>query len=296
MSALLLALAIGLFPSSSGDLSVVQTANQTAAISIAPGAQRVEMFQMTVRASCARDVTIRSIRVTHGGLGASSDIDRVYVMRAGRRVSTVSSIDPHGNTAELRLRSLLLPACSGTSLSVGADFSPDAASAGEHRLEIASSGDIDAGGSSVHLTPLVSLPAFRTVGPETGEISVTYLDLNVTPRYGSDRTVMRFQLHADGQEDQLLSSITLTNDGSASGRDLRNLLLQTGPRTVTDTADALTDDSVRLAFDPPLILKRNETRRFDLKADVRASIRRTIRFIVEEPSDVEAVPVGRFKN
>ena len=45
---------------------------------------------------------------------------------------------------------------------------------------------------------------------------------------------------------------------------------------------------VRFVLSPPLILKKNQTRLLELKADVRASRSRTIQLIIEEPGDIEA--------
>ena len=45
---------------------------------------------------------------------------------------------------------------------------------------------------------------------------------------------------------------------------------------------------MRFVLSPPLILKKNQTRLLELKADVRASRSRTIQLIIEEPGDIEA--------
>ena len=50
----------------------------------------------------------------------------------------------------------------------------------------------------------------------------------------------------------------------------------------------LDTDRVRLSFDPPFLLRRNEERLVELRADVLASRRKTIRIVLEEESDVEA--------
>jgi hypothetical protein len=56
---------------------------------------------------------------------------------------------------------------------------------------------------------------------------------------------------------------------------------------LSPTVETLTGDHVRLTFDPPLLIHRNEVRMINLLADIRASRRRTVQLLIQEPSDIE---------
>ncbi len=77
---------------------------------------------------------------------------------------------------------------------------------------------------------------------------------------------------------------------SASDADLQNLFVSFRGRAVTFLAPRMQGERVRLEFSPPLSVGKNQTLKFDLRADVRASRRRTIQFVIEAESDIEAVP------
>jgi hypothetical protein len=57
---------------------------------------------------------------------------------------------------------------------------------------------------------------------------------------------------------------------------------------VTPVLPSLEGDLAPFVFDPPLLLEHGNVYLIEVRADVRASRRRTIRLLVEEPEDVEA--------
>ncbi|PIR52842.1 hypothetical protein COU76_04310 [Candidatus Peregrinibacteria bacterium CG10_big_fil_rev_8_21_14_0_10_49_10] len=270
-----------------GQLTVVL--EQSPIRSLQPGAQRVPMLSLRFTASCSGDAEIRSVRVRRKGLGSSEDILSVYALEGNQRLTQGTHLSREGYTT-LRFRGVVVPPCGTTFIDVSADFSPDAAIAGEHSMTVERAEDIDAG--TVHVALVrkssSSVPT-RAVGPVRGNIAVSYLTVRTPVRYGTQRTLQRLQLQADGKEDHLIHSITFTNRGSARNADLQNLFLQAGRnRQVSRVEQKLSGDSIRFILDPPLLLQKNQTRLLELKADVRASRSHTINLLIEEPSDVES--------
>jgi hypothetical protein len=114
--------------------------------------------------------------------------------------------------------------------------------------------------------------------------------------YGKDRTILRLRLSASGERDLQMTRLVLTNDGSARDGDLQNIVLHDNRgRPVSPVALRLHGDRVDLFFDPPVLLLKNASKVLELHADVLASRRRTIRFLVEESADITAHEVRRSR-
>lgn len=270
-----------------GNLTVEASSHPSG--TVPPGSQRVPMLQLLLSADCTDDVVIHTISVQRRGLGLSSDIEAIYALHHGARVSNARQISRRDGLIDINLRRFTVPKCSQEEMTIYADFSQTAAIAGEHRIELIS---VDAGKATVRIDrKLGSIrPPQTTAGAPIGQISVDYLDINERIHYGSRQRVTRFTLAADNRDDHLVKAITFTNNGSARDEDLQNLFIEFRNRKVSTTARTMDDDTVRLEFDPPFALPKNETLKFSLRADIRASRSRTLQFVIEEPSDIEAMP------
>lgn len=256
--------------------------------SVPRGANRVAMMEIVLNASCDADVRVDALSLRHGGLGAATDIHRVYLHNGVRRLSRAASFSQSDQTARLRIAGLTVPRCGTETVYAYADFSVDATSGGEHRVTLHSTADISSDAVTVTLSSTGGTATARAVPANSGTITVEYLRLNRTVGYGANKVISRLRLDADNESDHLIRSITLTNDGSARDDDLRNLRIEASGRTVSGRLRSLDGDIAVFTFDPPLRLGRNASRVLQVRADVRASRRRTIRLLLEEPSDLDA--------
>lgn len=260
--------------------------------SIAPGSQRIQMIGLRMTADCTSDVPVHSISVQRRGLGANADIDSLYVSHRGARISREQDIARKDGSVQLRLRNFKIAACDSQDLAIVANYSSNASPAGEHRIELRG---VDAGKSFVRIersSGNFTTPS-RTASQSVGQVSVEYLRLTKPVRYGSKQLVSRFTLEADNKDDHSISAITMTNNGSATNEDLQNLYIEFRSRRISTYASSLVGDKAVFTFDPPIHLKKNQTLKFGLRADVRASRSRTIQFVVEEPSDIISNPIRR---
>lgn len=256
---------------------------------IAKGAQRVRILTLHFSASCEGPVTVDSLDIRRRGLGESSDIDALYAMTNGTRLHRAVGLSRTG-MAHFRFRDFTVAACQRMTVEILADFSPDAAVAGEHWFTVESSSDIHTNGSSVALlSPKRPVMQSTGGGPAAGTVAVEYLRLLNTVRYGENRTVARLQLSADGTSDHLIRSITLTNNGSARGSDLQNLYVRAGRnRRMSLLLQAMDGDTAHLVLHPPLLLQKNQKRVLEVQADIRASRTRTLQLLIELPSDIQS--------
>jgi len=254
--------------------------------SVPSGAQRVPVLDIAFTASCDADVPVREITIQRKGMGDYRDIRAVYAMDGLSRISRAHELQRRDGVVTIRLGSLMVPACGTEMITIMADFESDADIAGEHRFVIDKPSNVSAGSSTKRLrqrSERERADLLSVVADQRGKISVTYLPLLRRVTYGPRRQVMRFVLEADGIDDHRILAITLTNEGKARDLDLQNIFLPG-----TKVAASLDGDRVRLEFDPPLILRKNQDRLMTLRGSVRASRSRTLKFIIEEPSDIEA--------
>ncbi len=263
--------------------------------SVPQGASRVPMLQADLSASCESDIVVSELAVRHVGLGDLRDISGVYVLEQGKRISRATTFDSDG-IARLRLRQLQVPKCEAVSLQIVGDLSRTASPAGEHGAELRMSYDVVSTAARTELTTGNQI-TISTSPTTAGAISVKFLPVNPRLiRYGRVETVARLQLTADGSSDQLLRSITLTNNESARDFDLLNLTLQSSSQKVLSSAAArLNGKQVTLKFEPSYILKRGQTVVILLKAEIRGSITRKVQFMLEQESDLDA-SVYRSRN
>ncbi len=276
----------------SGELTVQATAALSQTVPL--GAQRVPMLTLSLKNDCSAAATVRSLQVKHGGRGDSADLSRVYVFQEGKRISRSTSFSSSTQLANLRFTPVTLAPCGQATLTILADISQDAAFTGEHRLSLER---VEAEGATVTIQTSAQSQNVNTAPQNVGGVTAEFLELPRTLRYGANRVVARMRLTADNERDQQVLSLRLTNDGSARGGDLQNIHAETNAgKTLTPVMATLDGDAVTLMFEDPFIIGRNEEHLVIVKADVRASRKRTVRFIVEEEADIVAEPYRAPRN
>jgi len=255
--------------------------------SIPRGAQRVPLLTITLNASCSADVTVDELRLHHAGLGNPEDITSLYATDGRMRLSRTTSFSGNNRTATLRLTRLTIERCTSKTVQIAADFSVSAENGGEHRAELKTVADIVAGDALVTIKADTSGATLRTAPSTSGTITVSYPPLRSTVKYGNNRTLGRLKLEADNEDDHAISSITLTNEGKARDTDLQNLYLETSAgEKISGTLRKLDGDKAVFVFSEPFILEKNQARVLEVKGNVRAASKKTIRFEVEEASDI----------
>ncbi|MDD5623428.1 MAG: hypothetical protein PHI23_01820 [Candidatus Peribacteraceae bacterium] len=126
--------AAGTSPSGQGTLTAVVQTLQSG--SVPPGAQRVPMLLLTLSASCGEEIPVTGLTLRHRGMGETSDLEAVYVMRGGQRLTRGRTFSSRDGRLRIDLRDFSVPACGTSQLTVLADFASSAAPAGEHRMVI----------------------------------------------------------------------------------------------------------------------------------------------------------------
>ena len=261
--------------------------------SIVRGAQRVPFLHVTLESTCGAPTNIDSLTVHHRGRGFASDIGGIYAMADGKRVSRPASFSARTKTAVIRLRGFTIPACGRRTITIMGDISPDAATGGEHSLTVLSKDDIATDAKNITLIAPSSAPSASIAPSQQGVLSVSYLSLPKRITYGTDRTVLRVKLESDSRSSHLIDAITFTNEGKARNADLKNLWIgSTRGERLSNIAPTMDGETVRITFEKPLVLAKNDSVILLLHADTLASRTRTIQFEIAEAADIEARAVS----
>ncbi|MDD5055546.1 MAG: hypothetical protein PHZ00_04745 [Candidatus Peribacteraceae bacterium] len=273
-----------------GELTV-QLEDATPVGAVPRGATNIPVGILNISASCDADITIRSIDLTHVGMGRSSDISAVYVNLNNRRLSRAQRFDRTSGAASVAFRSLVVKRCDAIRLAVNVTVANDADPAGEHGVILGSPASID---STAGKTVLLDSDVSRRViaSPvNNGAITVHFLPTHSSLLYGRDATLARLQFSADAQGAHLLKKITLTNGGTARNYDFTDLRLETrSGKQLTYLVGGMNERILTLNFNPSYVLPRGNTIVLLLKGKVHASWRRTIDFSLEEDSDLVTIP------
>ena len=258
--------------------------------SVARGAQRVPVLNITLTVPCSSaPVTVSSMTISRKGLGAPSDIARTYLLSGFARLSRSYPLQSKGEPLSLPFRSLKIAPCESRNLVLAVDFSIQAQVASEHVFSIT---NLDTHGATVKIN------AETTGGLQVGAsgtpaiVTAELLPILTPVSYGGNRTIARLSLQGTAGKDQRITAITLTNNGSASDGDLQRLYWATRTgEVISEVIPQLRGRTARITLDPGLLLEGRDTKLIELHADVRASRKRTLRFELEESSDIEAAEV-----
>lgn len=252
------------------------------------GAQRVRFLSLHFIASCESAVAIHEIRAHHFGLGDTSDFTGVYLLRGVERLTRSASISSDDHVVTLRPKGLMLQACGQMQLDIAADFQRDAAIGSEHQFEVLSEADIvTTAGKLTGKFPLRNLERANVSPLPEGGMSVTFLPLSGSTSAIAERSLAKIQVTSDNVSAHLISSITLTNEGTAKDREIRSLFITTKQdgTALTNTVFGLDGKEVTLRFTPPYLLPAGDSITFHLRGR-RYTRRKTVDFILKEPSDL----------
>lgn len=258
--------------------------------SVARGAQRVPVLHITLAVPCSsQNVTVSSLTIERRGLGRPSDITHVYVLDGTTRITRAYTLPSNHEPLTVALRGLGIDACKTRNLTLAVDFSAEAEAASEHAFRLVS---VQAGNAAVTLETPTSKALQVGASGTPAIVTAELLPVLTTVSYGRNKTVARLSLQGTAGKNQRITAITLTNNGSAADDNLQNLAwyTRTGEK-ISDVLPQLQGRMARIMLSPGLLLEGRDTKLIELHADVRSSRKRTIRWSIEEPSDIEAVEV-----
>lgn len=253
-------------------LSVALSADTPASANVTKGATRVTYTKFNVTAANDGDVTLQTVVVTRGGVGANSDFDNVYLYDGNTRLTTGRSVNSV-NKATFNNVNYTIPKGTTKTLSIVADMN-SSATTGNNNLGIALASDITASGATVSGSFPVTGNTMSITNVTGGSITIAKTGTLADPKAGETQArVASFTLAAGSTEDLAVNSITLYQVGNVQTANLTNFNLKQAGTTVATAAGQNSNGTIVLNFTTPYSLDKGVTKTFDLYADVNAAAR-----------------------
>ncbi len=252
----------GTTPVSVGTGLMISLASSTpGAMTVPSSATGVVFTNFNVTASNDGDILLQGVAVKRTGVGASSELSKLYIYEGDNRLTNGRSVSSSTNTATFSNLNYTVPAGMTKTLSVVGDIA--ASSSGNHILGIESASAVTAGGATVS----GSFPVNgNTITLSTTSVGLTDIENanSYTVKSGAtDVEVGRLAVYANSTEDGQLESLTLYN----SGRDiLSNLKLYRGSDLVATGTQSGSYYTFVLAS--PYKINKGESATFTVKSDI----------------------------
>ena len=291
---------------SDGSLEVALSPDSPAAASVPLGASNVPYLVFEVTASNDEDVLIKNLTVSRSGIGSSSDFDEVNVYVDGIRQGAGRTVTRETNSAPFNFtsRPIRIAAGSTAMVEIRGSLSTTASSGGENKLSVMKMSDLVAVGAETG--GVVSIVGdFPVMGDTMRNVSVTASALTVSAGSTPPSTAVigqnevqvgtiKFQ-ETSGQEDILVKTILLDNLGSASASDISNIVLRDSSTREKIGGPAQFDSRGYVYVDLTglpnggYLVKKGNTKNLDIIADINDGVTRTIKFGLDQTTDVYAV-------
>lgn len=272
-----------------GDLTV-QSVEWASAQALAAGQSLFEAGTITVKAG-SEGAILNGLKVNRGGLSSDDDIDSISIWDGNKRLNVPNIFA--NNQADITFSSpVRLAANEEITLSIRVNVD---------KLD-GKGGDARVGSQLLFTLPSDGLKTNAAVSGTVASASNTYTiaDVDLAEMTAETSPSAPTQTLKPGRDDQRLAEweievkeepvrlqvLTLTQDGSASDSDIRNLKLYQNGKQVGNTVETLDNRVATFEFDNGLLIENGEKIRLQLKGDVVGGSTRTVEFKIDNEVDV----------
>lgn len=270
-----------------GAVVVSNAAGLAASAYVPKAATNVPFLKFNVTNNSGTTGVVTQVTVKRTGAGSVSDISNVYLFQGPARLTSGRTVNSSTNEAVFSGLNISVPAYGSVTLDVLGDIASGASAGNQHAFGVTSVvlGSVSASGTSQG--------NFMTVaGTSSGTVTIEKSGTITNPKVGqSNVKVAEFKLTAGSSEDVVVKRISLYQSGSVSRSNFANFKLMQAGLTLA-TAPAL-DSKDKANFEVNFALAKGDSRTFEVYADIAAGARsgtsETIKFYVEESTDLFAV-------
>ncbi len=274
-------------PTSGTGLTVALAAGTPAGTTVPKGATSVKASTYNFTASNDGPVTVSSLDVVRGGVGANADINRVYVYEGANRLTSGRTLNSDGK-ASMNLN-YAIPAGTTKTLTIVFDVVTSPSSTGGlHNFyfsNIVASATVT-GSTPAGNTFVIGGTSAASFTMATNNTHATDPDTN--PKVGEDGIeIADFDIDTVANEDIALTGFTLTNGGNSRVADLSNIkLMYNGTSLANGTFDGT---KVVFTFAEVTLKKDQSNYNFQVRADIEGGINNYTKLYFDEKSDIIAV-------
>jgi hypothetical protein len=210
-------------PVITGSGLMVSLNSQTPASMNIPDAVAVEFLKVNLTAANDGAINVSGLTVTAFGLSNSDNIDDVTIFDGNTKVGNAKSINSERKATFNFATPIYIAAGATKTLTVKATIN---ATSGSYGLGIASASDVIATAANVTGSFPVNGNLMSVVDATVGKITVIPTSVDDTVSFGEDNVLLAdFTLAANNEENALLQSISLYNEGTNSNNIVSNLAL-----------------------------------------------------------------------
>lgn len=265
----------------------VSLAADTPASSDVPTSTSVEFLKFRLTASNEADVNVTGLTLSASGLGAAGDIDAVTVYANGVRYGNSRDVDSN-KVAVINFTNALV-ITKGTTQTVTVKATVNGT--GKYALGLAGTSAVNASASVGGSFPIVG----NTMAGTNVAVGALRLEndgsLSAVKLGDKAATIGKFKVtNTASIEDITLSSIVLKRNSNSTANDsaVENLVLTVDGNTVA-TASGISGRYVTFNLSSPLVILKNQVKRFVVKGDVVDGAGKSLQLYVDSTADVSAV-------
>lgn len=267
-----------------GDVTVSLASSTPAGALLPKAANSVEVLRFNVMAG-SEDSTFSQVALKMNAIGATSNIDKVYLYEGSERLTSGRTINSSTRKVTFGSLGLDLDAGQTRTISVRVALSASANAADALSLQIASSSDLEAAGGDVMGSFPISGNTFTIANDSVGSLTVAKTGTIENPVVGEqDATIGKFRVTAGSQEDINLEEVTLKIDDSGDHADYKLW----NDSTLLATGVALEDDLVSFALSSALAVEKGDSETLEVSADIGGEAADAIKVYVDDAVDVLA--------
>ncbi len=265
-----------------GGLSISLASDTPASTTVPGGADSVEFTKFKLVANSG-SATINQIVVSLGGVGATSNIDNVYLYKGSTRLTDGRSVNSTTRKATFTGLNIALAAGDIVYLSVRADTNAAAGGGDTANFSIAASGDVT-GTATVSGNFPISGNTMSFSDQNAGTITVSKNATITDPTVGQENAVIgKFKVEA-ATEDASLKQITLNIDDAGDHSNFK--LWKGSTQLATGTSDG---ELVTFVLTNPLLVAEGDSENLQVSADIGGEKDDDIKVAIEAEADVVAI-------
>ncbi|MFA6522258.1 MAG: hypothetical protein WCT24_01535 [Patescibacteria group bacterium] len=273
----------GCVETAGGDLSVALASSTAAGATLPQTATSVPVFSFNVTAG-SEAATLNQLVLTLAGVGATTNIDNVYLYEGAERLTESRSINASTRQATFGSLNYLVAANTTKTLTVRADINSSAAAGSVFNMQIKAATDVTVVGGTAGGVYPINGNSFTFAGVDVGTLTVAKNGTISNPSLGAnDSVIAQFSLAA-ATEDASVRDITLKIDNAADHSDFK--LMQ--GTTLIATGTYIGDKLVLFSLATPYSILEGTTKIFKVTADIGGESAETILVSIDKTADVYA--------
>ena len=267
-----------------GDVEISLSSSTPAGATVPGDANSVKVFEFDVDAG-SDDANINIMTFSMDGIGATTDIDNVYLYEGATRLTEARSVNASTRTTTFGSLDLDIEAGETRTLSLRVELASAASAGNEFYFALDSADDITADGDVDGSFPVAG-NTFEIATQNSGTVTLTKNGTISNPSLGEqDATIGQFKVAA-ATEDAMLEELTLKIDNAADHGDFK---LWDGSDLIA-TGDYIGDKLVMFDLSSdPFSIQEGNSNVFKVSADIGGEADDDVKVYLDNSADILAV-------